>query len=248
MKHYGNIDLDKFGQLINALLHKLPDLTTANTEITATGQIGFSEAEGRITYFDGTTLRQIASISDLSGNGNKIFVSETDPALVSTIVDGDGWFKPSTSTLQIRDTTWKSTSSTTTFIIPSWSANTDFESLAVVIFNSQLWRNETGTTNNDIAWTPSNWVRIGGIALNKAVATITPAILNNTTVGNVTRISSTYSIVHNLGTTNVIVRILENDKILLTDTEIVDSNTVNIMLNTDAQTSGKTYDIIIAEI
>lgn len=248
MKHYGNIDLDKFGQLINALLHKLPDLASANAEVTASGQIGFSEADGRIVYFDGTALRQIANISDLSGNGNKIFVSETDPAFVSTIVDGDGWFKPSTSTLQIRDTTWKTTSSTTTFIIPSWSANTDFESLGVVIYNSQLWRNETGTTNNDASWTPANWVRISALTLNKAVATITPAILDGATVGNVTRTTSTYGIAHNLGTTNVIARIIESGKIILTDVEIVDANKVNVILNTDAETSGKTYNIIIAEI
>ncbi|BBI90404.1 hypothetical protein HYO65_gp012 [Tenacibaculum phage PTm1] len=249
MKYIGNIDLVKFGQLLNTVIHKLPNKADITTNNTSEAQIAYSTAEKRIMYFDGTKIREIATLQDISVKGNKIVVSETDPFPITTaqIVEGDGWFKSSSNTLQIRTNVgWKPVSSTVN--IPSWTANTDYGVNSLVIHQTQIWRNESGTTNNDATWTPANWTRIGGVTLTKVTMSITPSILHGQTVSGVTRTNNVYRLNHNLGSSTVLIKITESNNTVMTDETIIDANNIDLTFNTPAQTSGKTYTITIASI
>lgn len=248
MLHIGNLDLDKFGQLMNAVIHKLADKASIATNNTSVAQVAYGTAEKRIMYFDGTEIRQIATLKDISASGNKIIVAEIDPYVpTANVVEGDGWFKKSTNTLQIRTNTgWEPVTSAVS--IPSWAANTDFTAGSLIIQGGQIYQNTTGTTNNDAVWTPGNWTQIGGATLSKNTLTITPAILDTQTVANVTRTDKTYRLNHGLGATNLLVRIKESNKEVYTTITDIDANNIDLTFNTAAQDSGKTYTVLVVAV
>lgn len=249
MKHIGNIDLDKAGQLLNALMHLFNDDTAAIAAITADGQFGMSETSKRMMYFDGDSIRRVATLSDLVTTGSRIYVSATDPHPSQTVNDGDGWFKPADGTLQIRSSgVWVNASSASGSGLVSFAINTDYENNTVVIHNSQLYRNESGSTINQSTFNASAWVLISGATMTKATLAITPAIAHATTVAGVSRNNNVYTLAHNLGSTSVITKILKNNKFVYTDVEIIDANSVRITLNRPAETSNNTYGVTVAII
>lgn len=248
MKHLGDLDLVGFGQLLNVLLHKVVSGENVADIISAEAQIGYTTDTKRILYFDGTLMRQVATLSDISASGNKTVISNTDPSLATTIVDGDGWFNPDSVTLFIRsDGLWVSASSTSV-TIPTWSTNTDFVDDSIVIHAGQMYQNNTGTINNDTVWTSSNWELIGGDVSAKSYKTIDPSIADNSTVDNVTRVANTYTINHGFENANVLVKVLKDSKVVQVDEQFIDNNTIVLTFNRSAEESGNTYNVTIVSL
>lgn len=68
MEIFGNIDLKKFGQLLNALLHKFTNSTEFESSSSEEGAFGYDESNGKIIYRDSNGVKTVATMEDTAGS------------------------------------------------------------------------------------------------------------------------------------------------------------------------------------
>ncbi len=201
MKYLDDLNLN-FNQLLNALQEQLVTDPVSPVE----GQFWYNTTEKRSKYYDGVSVRSVATLDDVEG-----------------LLDFKGGYDASTNTPNLETPTAGAVLKGDSYVV---TVAGDFFTEAVQVGDMLIAKNDDPSTLNE-------WVRVES---NQPVGSTKFAVDLDAAEGTVTKAvatgKTTYTVTHSLGSTDVDIEVYEvatGEKVFPT-VKFVDANNVDVII------------------